>query len=140
MARRVRSAVVESLGKRGLGRDGRAKEGERGLELVGSAQFIPETAVLKMGYKELVGETDIAVERMLSYKPMVKGPKPKAKAGRLKSNGFQSEENSEGRPKPKGRENQNRKVSGKNGKNGARGGNAASAKWGRSDEPWDGPD
>jgi hypothetical protein len=64
--RRVRNAFKESMNKQGYNVDGTRIEGtENGKDLFGTVQLQPEEPALKMSYKEIVRQTDLAVEEMI---------------------------------------------------------------------------
>lgn len=61
MAKRVRCAVVESLGKRGFKPDGTSLDGSP-KEIYGTAQFLPGALALKLPYADIVRQTDTVIE------------------------------------------------------------------------------
>jgi hypothetical protein len=63
-ARRVRQAFVESLRKEGYAQDGSRIEG-RGLPLVGTVQFFPESTITKTKFKALVPQMDLVVREII---------------------------------------------------------------------------
>jgi hypothetical protein len=64
MARKVRSAIVESLQKKGFNPDGTSADGT-GKELHGTAQFRTEAAALTLPFAQVVKQTDTAIERII---------------------------------------------------------------------------
>ncbi|TVY65757.1 hypothetical protein LSUE1_G006026 [Lachnellula suecica] len=65
MARVVRHAVVESLRKQGLKSDGTSLDGTDGKLLFATAQFTPESSVLKTPFAEVVRQTDTALATII---------------------------------------------------------------------------
>lgn len=79
-ARRLKVAFTESLRKKGYTRNG-CRIGGDAKPLVGTAQFLFDPMILKTNHLDLVAQTDLTVEAMLSKSGIDKGTTRRQTAG-----------------------------------------------------------